>query len=416
MTAAWERGRLVDALRASGRLRTAAVEQAFRAVPRHLFLPGLAVSQAYADEAVAVQHVDGVATSTASQPSMMAIMLEQLDVRPGHRVLEIGAGTGYNAALLAHLVGPQGAVTAVDIDAELVQRAREHLLSAGIEGVELHCGDGALGHPPGAPYDRIVLTVGSPDVRPEWVAQLAVGGRLLLPLTLRGSQLSVALDLQPDGGLHSTSVRGCAFVRLRGIGAAVEHVLPLRGGALLLRPAGAGGTAHPDPGRLDPGRLDPGRLDAALARPGDTEPVKARIGRADLWDGFGLFLALTTPGAVRLLVHPAGGELPDALAPGIGTLALAGDDGLALVVTRPPRGAGLRGYGPDGPLLVGRLRAALEAWHAAGFPSSDSLVVQVRPRALGAAEPVGPGVVHTRYCRIVAGWGNAAGASRDTAS
>ena len=94
---------------------------------------------------------------------------------------------------------PTGSVTAVDIDAELIDSAARHLAAAGVTGVRLVCADGALGHPPDAPYDRIVLTVGSSDVRPEWVAQLAPGGRLLLPLALRGSQLSVALDLGPDG-------------------------------------------------------------------------------------------------------------------------------------------------------------------------------------------------------------------------
>ena len=97
------RARLVDELRDGGRLPSAAVEEAFRAVPRHLFLPGMPLNRAYADEAVAVQAVDGVTTSSASQPSMMAIMLDQLDLRPGHRVLEIGAGTGYNAALMARI-------------------------------------------------------------------------------------------------------------------------------------------------------------------------------------------------------------------------------------------------------------------------------------------------------------------------
>src|SRR6187455_2945845 len=121
------RARLVDGMRDSGRLCSPAVEAAFRTVPRHLFLPGVPLARAYADEAVATQAVDGVTTSSASQPSMMAIMLAQLDLCPGHRVLEIGAGTGYNAALMARLVGPSGKVVSVDIDPEVAQRARENL-------------------------------------------------------------------------------------------------------------------------------------------------------------------------------------------------------------------------------------------------------------------------------------------------
>ena len=152
---------MVDALRSSGRVHSRAVEEALRTVPRHLFLPGATVVTAYADDAVAVQHVDGAATSSASQPSMVAIMLEQLDLRPGHRVLEIGAGTGWNAALMARIVGPTGQVTTIDIDPDLVAGAAAHVAAAGGPDVRVICGDGALGHPAEAPYDRVVLTVGS---------------------------------------------------------------------------------------------------------------------------------------------------------------------------------------------------------------------------------------------------------------
>ncbi|MFC7659288.1 methyltransferase domain-containing protein [Pseudonocardia benzenivorans] len=210
------RARMVDALRRDGRVRSDTVAWAMSAVPRHLFLPDATVETAYADSAVVTKVVAGVALSSASQPSMVAIMLEQLDLHPGQRVLEIGAGTGYNAALIARLVGASGAVTTVDIDEDIVVAAAGHLVAAGYPDVVLVTGDGALGHPPGAPYDRVVLTVGSADLRPEWIAQLAPDGRLLLPLRVRGSQLSVAFDLGADGLLRSTSVRSCAFIRLRG--------------------------------------------------------------------------------------------------------------------------------------------------------------------------------------------------------
>src|SRR5712692_11171534 len=93
---------LVDQLRAAGTIVSPAVESAFRTVPRHLFLPGVPVEDVYRDAAVTTKRVDGVALSSSSQPSIMATMLEQLDLQPGHSVLEIGAGTGYNAALMAH--------------------------------------------------------------------------------------------------------------------------------------------------------------------------------------------------------------------------------------------------------------------------------------------------------------------------
>ncbi len=364
------RDALVDALCASGRIRSGVVADAFRAVPRDLFLPGCTVAEAYADDAVAVQHVDGVATSSASQPSMVAIMLEQLDLRPGQRVLEIGAGTGWNAGLMARIVGPAGAVVSVDIDAGLVDDARRHLAAAGVPGVALIVGDGALGHAPGAPYDRIVLTVGSADVRPEWVAQLAPGGRLLLPLDLRGSQVSVALDLGPDGVLRSRSLRSCGFIRLRGTAAvAADPGVPLPGGGHLELPADAARTGAGPPVAAVRAVAE------ALDRPGAPLPARVPLGAADVRDGFGLWLALTERGAARLadgsgvrpvLLDPAGG----------GLAAVVPDGGRATVVP----------YGPRGPLLARRLLAALDVWAAAGRPGAADWTLTVHP---GPA-PVGP--------------------------
>jgi protein-L-isoaspartate(D-aspartate) O-methyltransferase len=124
------RHRLVEELRRSSALADEAVADAFLAVPRHLFVPGVPPERAYRDEAIATKIEGGRPVSSSSQPAIMAIMLEQLDVRPGMRVLEIGAGTGYNAALLQHLVGPRGRVVTIDIDPEVVAWARERLQAA----------------------------------------------------------------------------------------------------------------------------------------------------------------------------------------------------------------------------------------------------------------------------------------------
>jgi protein-L-isoaspartate(D-aspartate) O-methyltransferase len=370
--------RMVDGLVAGGRIRTAAVERAFRVVPRHAFLPDLPPEQAYQDDAVATKWLDGVAVSSASQPSMMAIMLEQLAARPGQRVLEIGAGTGYNAALLAELVDPGGAVVAVDIDDDLVSSARDHLRAAGTGAVTLAARDGALGYPELAPYDRIMLTVGSWDVQPAWWRQLAPGGRLLLPLSVHGSQLSVALDLVdgPEPRLRSVSVRSCAFVRLRG--------------------AGAG----PEPSRLVDDDLAVqvadgwcGELPRLFDRPGPDRAVPLRLRAIDLWDGLGLWLTVHEPDACRFLVG-AGSEryrplgLLPAGADG-GTVGLVGADGLAVLVV-PGDGAGrgrdgprhpvaIRPYGPGGDDLADRLTGVLRRWVAAGRPTAAQLRIEVHP-------------------------------------
>src|SRR5215831_2223712 len=118
---------LIDQMKQDGNLHDARVEAAFRANPRHFYLPEIGIDKAYQNEAIPTKHQDGQAISSSSQPAMMAIMLEQLRLEPGQHVLEIGAGTGYNAALIAHIVGEYGSVITIDIDEDTVANARAHL-------------------------------------------------------------------------------------------------------------------------------------------------------------------------------------------------------------------------------------------------------------------------------------------------
>src|SRR3984885_10245462 len=211
------RAKLVDDLRDSGRLASGPIEAAFRAVPRHLFLPDLGAALAYQDEAFVIKtDEDGLPISSSSQPAIMAIMLEQLDIAPGQRVLEIGTGTGYNAALMSDLVGPGGSVITVDIDPDLSDRARARLVAAGYPDVVVMCGDGGFGAREFAPYDRIIVTAGASDLAPEWLAQLAPGGRIALPLSLRGIQLCIALERSGGPSWRSLASCRCGFIRLGG--------------------------------------------------------------------------------------------------------------------------------------------------------------------------------------------------------
>lgn len=226
------RTRLVRDLRAGGILRDAAVARALLAVPRHLFLPGVPLREAYADIAVPTRWQDGAPISSASQPAIVAIMLEQLRITTGMRVLEIGAGTGYNAALLAELVGPGGAVTTLDIDRDIVDDADAHLAAAGYSEVHAITADGASGWPANAPYDRVILTAGAADIAPAWYDQLAEGGLLVLPLWLGGAQASVAFRKR-EGALRSESIAACGFMRLRGEEAGSERAVSLPRGRQL---------------------------------------------------------------------------------------------------------------------------------------------------------------------------------------
>jgi len=139
---------LVNSLTDSQWLRTPAIIDAFRSVERQVFIPDVSPEQAYKDDAVSVKKDEaGVMLSCIAQPTSVATQLEQLEARPGQKVFEAGAATGYNAALLAHLVGGAGHVWTVDVDEDLVDGAREHLAAAGVSNVTVLLADGAAGLP-----------------------------------------------------------------------------------------------------------------------------------------------------------------------------------------------------------------------------------------------------------------------------
>ncbi|NRQ30615.1 methyltransferase, FxLD system [Nonomuraea sp. NN258] len=224
------RDALADYIRGRGTFTTERVEAAFLTVPRHLFLPGEELQDAYAPKVIKTKYgQDGTAISSASNPNLVAAMLEQLDLQPGQHVLEIGAGTGINAALMAELTGPDGQVVTIDIDDDIVEAARRGLRASGYQQVEVICGDGADGHPAGAPYDRIIVTAGAWDLPPAWWQQLATDGRMVVPLVLHPSGLtrSLALDLQQPDLMTSNSALVCGFVNMRGSTAHDGHTLRL---------------------------------------------------------------------------------------------------------------------------------------------------------------------------------------------
>ncbi|MEU8310528.1 methyltransferase, FxLD system [Actinomadura sp. NPDC048955] len=207
---------LVNQLMEHGLIRTGRVEEAMRTVPRHMFVPQAPLEKAYANATVDIKlDAGGASISCASQPGIVAMMLEQLQVEPGHKILELGAGTGYNAGLLAYLADPTGHVTTIDVDDDLVEGARTSLAAAGIDNVTVILGDGALGHADNAPYDRVIATVGAHAVPHAWLDQLAPGGRLLTPLRLRGTVArSIAFE-QQDGAWRSLSSEMNTFMPLR---------------------------------------------------------------------------------------------------------------------------------------------------------------------------------------------------------
>jgi len=176
-------------------------------VPRHLFVPSGIVHRAYEDAALPIG-----GGQTISQPAVHARSLQELRLVGRERVLEIGTGSGYQTALLAHLV-PQ--VFSIERDPALLERARELLAQLGIRNVSLLLGDGTLGWRDYAPYDGIVVGAAAPDVPPSYEEQLGEGGRLVIPIGGRDEQVLCVLTKRA-GGLERREVGPVRFVPLIG--------------------------------------------------------------------------------------------------------------------------------------------------------------------------------------------------------
>ena len=200
------------------------VAEAMRTVPRHVFVPSVSPETAYIDDTVITRRDEaGIASSSASAPWLVGKMLDQLDLAEGQRVLEVGGGTGYNAALIGHMVGESGHVTAVEIQGDVADEARTALDAAGVTNVEVVTGDGEYGHPAGAPFDRIIATAGAWDIPQAWGEQLAPGGLLVVPLRLKGLTRAIAFTLDSDGVWRSASSVYCGFMPIQGAGAVPER-------------------------------------------------------------------------------------------------------------------------------------------------------------------------------------------------
>ncbi len=354
-----------------------AIHDALARVPRHHFLPGQPLDQVYADDAVVTHDEGGVPTSSSSQPSLMARMLDQLDVRSGDRVLEVGAGTGYNAALLAEL---GAAVTSVELQPEVAEAARGHLEAAGIAVVRagdaeapdvapgtvwVVTGDGAA--PPGGPYDRVIVTASLWSVPAALASAVAAGGVLVAPLRLNGIELALALRrdgdvLRGSGGLL------CGFMPLRGRGddGRGSDERPWRW------PLGGGGVASAD---VDLGVEGRGALDRLLATPSRAveDPFRLEPGMHAL-DAL-LWLGLQGDPLLSIARPPGGrGERPAWI------VALDVLPASLLVVHLGPtfgRVARAELHGSDAALRAAT--AAMDAWHAAGAPGPAALELTVAP-------------------------------------
>jgi protein-L-isoaspartate(D-aspartate) O-methyltransferase len=203
---------VADQLRRRG-IRDQRVLDAMASVPREQFVPNVPASVAYDDRALPID-----AGQTISQPYMVARMTELLRVEAGDRVLEIGTGSGYQAAVLAHLGAK---VTSIERHADLADAARERLAELGVEAagsVDVHVADGSQGDPDGAPWDGIVVTAAAPAVPDALREQLAIGARLVIPVGPRDQQDLIVVERKGPNDWEELSDGAVVFVPLVGEG------------------------------------------------------------------------------------------------------------------------------------------------------------------------------------------------------
>ncbi|MBG0825678.1 methyltransferase, FxLD system [Planomonospora sp. ID91781] len=368
------------------------VAAAFAAVPRHLFAPEATLEEAYDPEQVICTkwNPQGRAISSVSAAQIQARMIEQAGIRPGMRVLEIGSG-GYNAAVLAEIVGPAGQVTTLDIDPEVSDRARRLLDEAGYPHVTVVRGDGELGCAEHAPFDAIMVTVEAADVPPAWVEQLVDGGTLTVPLRIRGLTRSLGFTRTGDR-LVSTSKELCGFVPMQGAGQRLQQPVVLRGGEVTLRfdeePCPVGAEV----------------LEAAFA-----------AGQAQAWTGvtarrvdtLQVWLSTTVGGACLLgvdkerdsgLLSPATSVMTNAAVDGSGFVYLA-----TRKVDADTVELGAHAFGPDACALADRFAARVRQWDRVHRDGPGPRYTITWAGADAAGEAGGP-VVAKKHVRISLDW------------
>lgn len=353
------RDKLADELIAAGHIKSAPVEAAFRTVPRHAFVPAdtpLEVTYAVDNAVVTKRDERGIAISSVSAAYIQVAMIEQAELRPGMSVLEIGSG-GYNAALLAEVVGTGGQVVSVDIDPEVTDRATALLEAAGYaDRVTVITADAQTEIPGHGPFDAIIVTVGAWDVSPAWLRQLAPDGKLVLPLRMNGVSRSIAFRRE-GGHLVSTSAVVCGFVPMQGAGEHIDREFGLpdaRGRLVTLR--------FDDGPPVEPVLLN-GVLAGERTEAWSGVTIEHGVSFADLH----LWLATFLPGFCKMAAEE-GTELAQERKTWF-PFAVVGGDSFAYLSMRPAsEGSGVefgaRAYGPHGDEPATAMVEQIRAWDA----------------------------------------------------
>ncbi len=209
MTYEIRRRELVKRLILEGRIYSKEVERAFLEIPREVFLPDSIKKYAYLDTPLEIGN-----SQTISAPHMVAIMVEGLDIKKGQKILEIGAGSGYHAAIVSKLIGKNGHIYTIERHSSLVENAKKNIKNAGITNITIETGDGSQGLSKYAPYDRIYVTCAAPGIPPPLIEQLKNKGKLMIPVGKAICELKI-IEKKGDK-LIENDLGGCAFVPLVG--------------------------------------------------------------------------------------------------------------------------------------------------------------------------------------------------------
>ncbi|MEU8737034.1 methyltransferase, FxLD system [Streptomyces halstedii] len=397
------RNKVVDELRAGGDISSSEIEAVMRKVPRHAFIPDTPLDKAYDTYAAVITKTDehGVQLSSVSAPQIQAMMLEQAQVKPGMRVLEIGSG-GLNAAYLAELVGEHGEVVTVDIDPVVTERAHRLLNEHGYDRVRVLAADAAEPIPELGEVDVVMVTAGAWDLAPAWTAQLKQGGRLVVPLRMRGLTRSVAFtQVTGEHGpyLESVSALICGFVPMQGSTAHREELLLVNG--------------TPEIGlKFDDGLpADPHRLDNAVTFPRHELWTGVVIGLSELIDTLQMAMAISLPGFCTMAVDE---DLDTGLVTPVNkrfALAAVEDDTFAYLVTRRTDDNkhieyGVHAVGPNAKQFADQVADVLRDWEASrrGGPSP---VIRVYPANTSDDQIPADRVIDKVHSRVSLSWPSA---------
>lgn len=200
---------LVEMLKNQGRIKSKKIEKAFLAIPREKFIPNIFEKYAYSDTPLEIG--DG---QTISAPHMVAIMCEELFLKEGQKILEIGTGSGYHAAIVAKIIEPNGHIYSIERHKNLAEKAKQNLRNLNIKNITIEVGDGSEGLKKYSPYDRIYVTCAAPIIPQPLIDQLKDPGKMLIPV---GRTICTLYLLEKNKGKIKKENRGgCAFVPMLG--------------------------------------------------------------------------------------------------------------------------------------------------------------------------------------------------------